>query len=197
MAKVELFKKVSPTVANIDGPVGYSVYERDELPADDHSSEYIHTILNSKEQLVRRCLFHAGMSVAEMYARKNVKFDHKSPSGEHIMNMFYIVFCNAFVNPDIMKDKGGIPLKQAILDNFTKYNEYVKATHRLPLFVGPPAFMVIAWNSESLSFVFPTVEKLITGRPIVRDDAMIMTIEAMWASVQAEKQDDDSVEQLD
>jgi hypothetical protein len=197
MAKVELFKKVSPTVANIDAPVGYSVFQKDELPADDHSAEYIHVILNSKEELVKRCLFHAGLYIAEMYARKNVVFDHESPIGTLIINIFYVEFCNAFVNPGIMKDKSGIPLKQAILDNFTKFNDYVKATHRVPLFVGPPAFMVIAWNDESLSFMFPTVEKLITGPPIVRTDDMILTIKKVWASVQAEKQDSDSLEQSD
>jgi hypothetical protein len=186
MTELEVFTAVPPSDANIDGPVHHMVYKRLDTPSDDKSGIYLHTIMHSKGRLSVLCCIHAGMVIIATYPCKYINFEPTTALGKQILKQFYTVFCDAFVHPEHMINKDGIPLKQNIIDTFAKYNATIKLTHRLPLFLGAPGLLVLAWNDETISFSYPTVEKLLSSHPIITQEDMIDTLSAMWNSVQSE-----------
>jgi hypothetical protein len=177
MSAIEVFKEVPPSVANIDNPVTYTLFQNVDTPADDQSAIYLHTILFSKERLTVLCCYHAGMYVLTIYpCIPHLKFEPKTDLSRHILRQFYALFSDAFVNPEHMSDKAGVTLKQAIIDNFAKYNASLKVSHKVPLFLGDAGLMALAWNPETITLTFPTLEKLLSSPPIIPESYIIETL---------------------
>jgi hypothetical protein len=66
-----------------------------------------------------------------------------------------------------MEDKSGIIYKNNIIVTMFMYNITVIATQIIPTFVGPPGLLSVSWDTETNSFCYPTLEKLMSARFIV------------------------------